>query len=67
MATFIATPTKAPRARKGPHYANPTSKPIVGPLSTADREDLQRLTWKLFFILVLCVFAVGVGLSMADF
>lgn len=64
MATSSTAPTKAPRPHEGPHYANPSSKPIRGPFGAADRDDVQWFIWNLFFVLVLFVFALGVVLSL---
>ena len=66
MATLSAGSTKVPQAHRGLHYANQYSKPVRGSLSAADRDKMQRLTWQLFFILVLGVFVMAVVLSMVD-
>jgi len=47
------------------HYANPSSKPLDGPVSKADRDGTQRLVWKLFFVLVLCGVALGIALGLS--
>lgn len=60
----MTAPTKAPQAHDGPHYANPSSKPVRGPVSPADRADVQRFTWKLLFILLLGVLALGAVLTV---
>ena len=63
MATLISTPTRVPRAHAAPHYLSSYSKPAKGSLSAADRDTMQRLVWKLFFMLVVGVFVVGLVLS----
>jgi hypothetical protein len=64
MANPTSPPTDAPRAHEGAHYANPSSKPLRGPVSTADREGTQRMIWKLFFVLILCVVAMVLVLGL---
>jgi len=62
MATRTTAPTKAPHAQDGPHYANASSKPLRG-TGAADRGVVQRVTWKAFLIVLLCVLALIAVLS----
>ena len=57
-------PTEAPRPHEGVHYDNPSSKPLEGPVAKADQDGTQRFVWKLFFILILCVLAMGAALGL---
>jgi hypothetical protein len=63
MATD-STSTDAPPAHEGVHYQNPASKPIDGPMATSDRDGVQRVVWPLFFVLILCLVAIGVVLGV---
>jgi hypothetical protein len=54
-----------PAAHEGAHYANPSSKPLERPGKT-DRDGVQRLTWSLFFVLILCVVAGGLVLGLVQ-
>jgi hypothetical protein len=53
-----------PEAHEGPHYANASSKPLLGPDAQAESELTQRVVWKLFFVLILCVIAMSVVLGL---
>jgi hypothetical protein len=64
MANSIPTPTNAPRAHDGAHYENPSSKQIDGPVSKAQREGVQRVVWVAFFIVMLCIVAMGFVLGI---
>jgi hypothetical protein len=64
MANSSATPTEAPPAHDGVHYENPSSKQIDGPVSSAQRDSVQRVVWALFFIIILCVVAMGMVLGI---
>lgn len=46
------------------HYANPSSKPLTGPPPADERDGVQRLVWRLFFVLVLVIGVAGVVLSI---
>jgi hypothetical protein len=59
-----STPSEAPRAHEGAHYPNPSSKPLLGPLRQVDQDSTQRLIWPLFFVLILCVVAIGIVLGL---
>ena len=75
MANSFAARPKAPPARRGPRYVqdprfvqgsrhrNPSTKPFRRPLSDTEREEMQRLTWKVFAVLALCVFPLGMLLN----
>lgn len=58
MTDHSAPATEVPPPHEGVHYANPSSKPLKVPASPSEREGTQRLVWKVFFVLVLCVFAM---------
>ena len=45
MASPSSTSTEAPPSHAGPHYDNPTSKPLEGPGLKLERERTQRLLW----------------------
>jgi hypothetical protein len=64
MANPTSPPTDAPPAHEGAHYANPSSRPLRGPLSPTDREGTQRVVWKVFFVLILCVVAMVLVLGL---
>jgi len=70
MASSISnpssTPAQAPRAHEGKHYANPSSKPLLGPLGKNYRDTTQRLVWPVFFGLILCVVTIGIVLGLAS-
>lgn len=66
MASPSSTNTDAPQSHAGPHYENPTSKPLRGPGLKLDRERTQRLLWPIPFILLLCVVAMGFVLSLVS-
>jgi hypothetical protein len=57
-------PTDAPHPHEGVRYPNPSSKPLEGPVGQADRETTQRLVWKLFFVLMLCTFAMVIVIGL---
>jgi hypothetical protein len=54
---------QGPRYVQGPRYRNPSTKPFRRPLSDTEREEMQRLTWKIFAVLALCVFPLGMLLN----
>jgi hypothetical protein len=56
--------TEVRQPHEGVHYDNPTSKPLQAPLGKAEQERTQRFVWKLFFILISCVIALGVVLGL---
>ncbi len=64
MSNPGSIPAEVPSAHEGAHYPNPSSKPLTGPLGKADRDGTQRLVWMLFFILLLCVVAIGIVLGL---
>ncbi len=68
MADSIAdqgsTPSAAPPPHEGAHYANPSSKPLQGPLGPAERDGTQRFVWVLFLMLISCVVAMGFVLGL---
>jgi hypothetical protein len=67
MANSTSSPTDAtdvPRAHEGAHYANPSSKPLEAPLGPTEREGTQRMVWKLFFVVMLCVVAMVAVLGL---
>lgn len=64
MADARATPSNVPSAQQGVHYTNPSSKPLRGPVPPEDRDGVQRLVWRLFFVLVLAVGVAGLVLSV---
>ncbi len=70
MSQSMPDPTtpasEVPHAHEGKHYANPSSKPLLGPVAKTDRELTQRVVWKLFFVLILCVVAMTVVLSIVS-
>jgi hypothetical protein len=51
-------------AHDGARYANPTSKPLEGSVGKGDRDGTQQLVWRLFFVLILCVVAMGIVLGL---
>jgi len=59
MANPTSTPGKVPPPHEGAHYANPSSEPLESPVAKFDQEGTQRVVWKLFFVLMLCVVAIG--------
>jgi hypothetical protein len=63
-ATGEHTAAAVPPAHEGAHYQNPSSKSLEGPVARTDRADTQRLVWKVFFALILCVVAMGVVLGL---
>lgn len=66
MAHPSSTTTDAPPSHAGPHYDNPTSKPVAGPGLKLERERTQRLLWPVPFIVFLCVVAMGFVLSLVS-
>ena len=58
MATPNPATDPAP-AHEGVHYANPDTKPLLGPIPKTDRVSVQRVVWPLF----LCVVLGGVALA----
>ena len=59
-----STTPDVPRAHEGAHYANPTSKQVEVPVSKADQTGTQRVVWRLFFVLVLCVVVLVVAMGL---
>jgi hypothetical protein len=55
---------EVPQAHEGPHYRNPSSKPLQGPVAVTERTGTQRVVWKVFFVLILAVIAIGVVLGV---
>jgi hypothetical protein len=66
MANLTTVASEVPDAHEGKHYANPSSKALLGPVAKSDRELTQRVVWKLFFVLILCVIAMIVVLSFVS-
>lgn len=66
MAEARAIPSVVPSAQPGVHHTNPSSKPLRGPAPPEDRDGVQRLVWRLFFVLVLAVGVAGVVLSIVN-
>jgi hypothetical protein len=56
--------TEAPPAQPGEHYANPNSKPLLGPIPATDRGAVQRVVWPLFFLVLIGAIALALGLSL---
>jgi hypothetical protein len=63
-ASAKSAASEVPPAHEGANYPNPSSKPLEGPVAATDRADTQRLVWKVFFVLILCVVAMGVVLGL---
>ena len=57
--------TDAPAAQPGAHYANPETKPLLGPTPAADRSSVQRVVWPLFFVVVLGGIALAIAMSFS--
>lgn len=53
-----------PQAHEGAHYPNPSSKPLRGPVAVTERTPIQRLVWRVFFVVILGVVALGVVLGL---
>ena len=66
MANPSPTPADVPPAHEGEHHTNPSSKALEAPVSKTDRDGVQRLTWTLFFVLILCVVAIGLVLGLVQ-
>lgn len=64
MPDAPSTPSEVPDAHEGVRYANPTSKSLDAPAAKTDRAGTQRLVWRLFFALLLCVIVGGVVLGL---
>jgi hypothetical protein len=54
----------APPAQPGEHYANPDTKPLLGPTPATDRSAVQRVIWPLFFVVLIGAIALAVALSL---
>jgi hypothetical protein len=57
---------RGPRYIQNPRHPNPSTKPSPRPLSDAERDEMRRLTWKIFAVLFLCMFPLGVVLNAID-
>lgn len=66
MANLSSPGSEVPQAHEGARYSNPSSKPLEGPVAKIDREDIQRVAWKLFFILILCGLAMAIVLGLVS-
>jgi hypothetical protein len=66
MAQPSSTPAEVPKAHDGAHYDNPTSKPVLGPVSVADKTSTQRITWVLLFTVMAGVIGAGFVLGLLE-
>jgi hypothetical protein len=57
---------QGPRYVQRPRHRNPSTKPFPRPLSDTERDEMRRLTWKIFGVLFLCVFPLGMLLDAID-
>lgn len=64
MANPSSTPSEVPQASEGVHYPSTNSKQLEVPVGKTDQEGTQRFVWRLFFVLILCVLAMGVVLGL---
>lgn len=58
--------TDAPPAQPGEHYANPDTKPLLGPAPVSDRSSVQRVVWPLFFFVLIGAIGLAVALSLTS-
>jgi len=64
MTDASPAPPEVPHAHEGAHYSNPSSKPLEGPISRADRDGVQRVVWPLFYFLIASAVTLGVVLGL---
>lgn len=66
MVDADSGPSTVPSAHQGVHHNNPSSKSLRGPAPPNERDGVQRVVWRLFFVLVLAVGIAAVVLSIVS-